>query len=64
VADRESARVFRSTDRGRSWEVSETPVAAGTPLDRENHNSVGFAPTGEGWAVGPNGRITAFAKGD
>jgi photosystem II stability/assembly factor-like uncharacterized protein len=139
-----SARVFRSTDRGRSWEVSETPVAAGagsagifsiafrdrdhglivggdyrkpngvgataaatsdggktwvpldkrlpfrsavawakarwvavgtsgshvsrddgatwTPLDRENYNSVGFTPTGEGWAVGPKGRIAAFAK--
>src|SRR5581483_3734783 len=24
-----AARVFRSTDRGRSWEASETPVAAG-----------------------------------
>jgi photosystem II stability/assembly factor-like uncharacterized protein len=139
-----SARVFRSADRGRSWEVSETPVAAGaasagifsialrdrdhglivggdyrkpddvgataaatsnggktwvaldkrlpyrsavawakdrwvavgtsgshvsrddgdtwTPLDRENYNSVGFTPTGEGWAVGPKGRIAAFAK--
>jgi photosystem II stability/assembly factor-like uncharacterized protein len=140
----QAARVFRSTDRGRSWEVSETPVAAGaasagifsiafrdgahglivggdyrkpdavgataaatadggktwvpldkrlpfrsavawakdrwvavgtsgshvsrddgdtwTPLDRENYNSVGFTATGEGWAVGPKGRIAAFAK--
>jgi photosystem II stability/assembly factor-like uncharacterized protein len=139
-----TARVFRSADRGRSWEVSETPVAAGmesagifsiafrdkdhglivggdyrkpedigataaatsdggktwvaldkrlpfrsavawakdrwvavgtsgshasrddgdtwTPLDRENYNSVGFTPTGEGWAVGPKGRIAAFTK--
>jgi photosystem II stability/assembly factor-like uncharacterized protein len=139
-----AARVFRSTDRGRTWEVRETPVAAGaasagifsiafrdrdhgmivggdyrkpnevgataaatsdggrtwvaldrrlpyrsavawakdrwvavgtsgshvsrddgatwTPLDRENYNSVGFTPTGEGWAVGPKGRIAAFAK--
>jgi photosystem II stability/assembly factor-like uncharacterized protein len=141
-----AARVFRSTDRGRSWEVSETPVAAGvgsagifsvafrdrdhglvvggdyrkpdavgataaatsdggktwvaldrrlpyrsavawakdrwvavgtsgsdisrddgrtwTPLDRENYNAVGFTPTGAGWAVGPKGRIAAFAKQD
>jgi photosystem II stability/assembly factor-like uncharacterized protein len=139
-----SARVFRSGDRGQTWEVSETPVAAGVesagifsiafrdkdhgmivggdyrkpndvgataaitadggktwtpldkrlpfrsavawakdrwvavgtsgshaslddgatwkPLDRENYNSVGFTPTGEGWAVGPKGRIAAFAK--
>jgi photosystem II stability/assembly factor-like uncharacterized protein len=139
-----SARVFRSRDRGRSWEVSETPVAAGagsagifsiafrdrdhglvvggdyrkpdavgataaatsdggktwvpldrrlpfrsavawakdrwvavgtsgshvsrddgatwTPADRENYNSVGFIPTGEGWAVGPTGRIAVFVK--
>jgi photosystem II stability/assembly factor-like uncharacterized protein len=139
-----TARVFRTTDRGRSWEVSETPVAAGTesagifsiafrdrvhglvvggdyrkpddvgataattsdggktwvpldkrlpfrsavawakdrwiavgtsgsdvsrddgdtwtPLDRENYNSVGFVPTDEGWAVGPKGRMAAFAK--
>jgi photosystem II stability/assembly factor-like uncharacterized protein len=141
-----SARVFHSTDRGRSWEATETPVAAGaasagvfsiafrdkdhgmivggdyrkpddagataavtsdggktwtpldkrlpfrsavawakdrwvavgasgahvsrddgdtwTPLDREKYNSVGFTPTGEGWAVGPKGRIAAFAKKD
>jgi photosystem II stability/assembly factor-like uncharacterized protein len=139
-----SARVFRSGDRGRNWEVSETPVAAGAEsagifsiafrdknhgmivggdyrkpddvgataartsdggktwtaldkrlpfrsavawakdrwvavgtsgshvslddgatwrlLDRENYNGVGFTPTGEGWAVGPKGRIAAFAK--
>ena len=141
-----SSRVFHSTDRGRSREASETPVAAGaasagvfsiafrdrdhgmivggdyrkpddagataavtsdggktwtaldkrlpfrsavawakdrwvavgtsgshvsrddgdtwTPLDRENYNAVGFAPTGEGWAVGPKGRIAAFVKQD
>jgi photosystem II stability/assembly factor-like uncharacterized protein len=139
-----SARVFHSKDRGRSWEATETPVAAGaasagifsiafrdkdhgmivggdyrkpddvgataavtsdggktwapldkrlpyrsavawakdrwvavgtsgshvsqddgdswTLLDRENYNSVGFTPTGEGWAVGPKGQIAAFAK--
>jgi len=141
-----TARAFHSTDRGRSWEAQETPVAAGAasagafsiafrdgdhglivggdykkpddggataaatsdggktwaalkkrlpfrsgvawakdrwvavgtsgsdasrddgdtwaPLDRENYNAVGFAPTGEGWAVGPKGRIAAFAKKD
>ncbi len=139
-----SARVLRSGDRGQTWEVSETPIAAGTesagifsiafrdrdhgmvvggdyrkpngvganaavtsdggktwtllekrlpfrsavawakdrwvavgtsgsdvsrddgatwkPLDRKNYNSVGFTPTGEGWAVGPRGRIAMFAK--
>jgi photosystem II stability/assembly factor-like uncharacterized protein len=29
-------------------------------LDRENYNSVGFTPTGEGWAAGPKGRIARF----
>jgi photosystem II stability/assembly factor-like uncharacterized protein len=139
-----TARVFHSKDRGRNWEVSETPIVAGaesagifsiafrdkhhgmivggdyrkpndigataaitsdggktwTPLDkrlpfrsavswakdrwvavgtsgshssedngatwklldRENYNSVGFTPTGEGWAVGPKGRIAKFVK--
>jgi photosystem II stability/assembly factor-like uncharacterized protein len=139
-----SARVYRSKDRGQTWQVSDTPVAAGAesagifsialrdedhglivggdyrrpnevgataaitsdggktwrpldkrlpfrsavawakdrwvtvgtsgshaslddgatwkPLDRENYNSVGFTPTGEGWAVGPKGRIARFAK--
>jgi photosystem II stability/assembly factor-like uncharacterized protein len=139
-----SARVFRSKDRGQNWQVSETPIAAGTEsagifsiafrdknhgmivggdyrkpndvgataattsdggktwapldkrlpfrsavawakdrwvavgtsgshvslddgatwklLDREQYNSVGFTPTGEGWAVGPKGRIATFAK--
>jgi photosystem II stability/assembly factor-like uncharacterized protein len=139
-----AARVFHSADRGQTWEVSETPVAAGAPsrgifsiafrderygmvvggdyrkpndtgataaatsdggktwvalndklpyrsavawakdrwvavgtsgshvsldggttwkrLDRENYNSVGFAPGGEGWAVGPKGRIARLAR--
>jgi photosystem II stability/assembly factor-like uncharacterized protein len=138
------ARVFRSRDRGKSWEVSETPVVAGAAsagifsiafrdkehgmivggdyrkpramgvnaaitadggktwkplrkglpycsaiawtknrwvavgtsgshvsvdngatwklLDRENYNSVAFASTGEGWAVGPKGRIARLPK--
>ena len=41
-----------SLDDGATW----------TPLDRENYNDVGFTPTGEGWAVGPRGRVGAFAK--
>ena len=41
-----------STDNGDTWKL----------LDRENYNSVAFAPTGEGWAVGPKGRIATFAK--
>jgi photosystem II stability/assembly factor-like uncharacterized protein len=138
-----SARVFRSGNRGQTWEVSETPIAAGAAsagifsiafrdgkhglivggdyrkpdqsgataaatsdggktwarldrrlpyrsavawakdcwvavgpsgshasldgdtwraLDRENYNSVAFTPTGEGWAVGPKGRIARFVK--
>jgi photosystem II stability/assembly factor-like uncharacterized protein len=32
------------------------------PLDRENYNSVAFTSTGEGWAVGPKGRIAKFAR--
>jgi photosystem II stability/assembly factor-like uncharacterized protein len=43
-----------SRDDGHTW----------SPLDRENYNAVGFAPTGEGWAVGPKGRIARFAKAD
>ena len=31
-------------------------------LDRENYNSVGFASTGEVWAVGPKGRIAKLAR--
>jgi photosystem II stability/assembly factor-like uncharacterized protein len=138
-----AARVFRSSDRGQTWTVSETPIGAGSesagifsiafrdkqhgmivggdyrkanaagataaitsdggttwtviegalpyrscvawaknqwvvvgtsgsnaspdgatwkPLDRENYNSVGFTSTGEGWAVGPKGRVAKFAK--
>jgi photosystem II stability/assembly factor-like uncharacterized protein len=41
-----------SLDNGATW----------TPLDRENYNSVGFTATGEGWAVGPKGRIAKFAR--
>lgn len=41
-----------STDNGDNWKL----------VDRENYNSVAFSPTGEGWAVGPKGRIAKFAK--
>jgi len=41
-----------SPDNGATWKL----------LDRANHNSVGFTSTGEGWAVGPKGRIAKFAR--
>jgi len=41
-----------SLDYGATWNL----------LDRENYNSVGFTPTGEGWAVGPKGRIAKFVR--
>jgi photosystem II stability/assembly factor-like uncharacterized protein len=41
-----------SLDDGATWK----------PLDRANYNSVAFASTGEGWAVGPKGRIARLAK--
>jgi photosystem II stability/assembly factor-like uncharacterized protein len=41
-----------SVDDGVTW----------TMFDRENYNSVGFTSAGEGWAVGPNGRIAKFTK--
>jgi photosystem II stability/assembly factor-like uncharacterized protein len=41
-----------SQDNGATWKQ----------LDRENYNSVAFSATGEGWAVGPKGRIARFAK--
>jgi photosystem II stability/assembly factor-like uncharacterized protein len=47
--------------RGASW----TPDGGATwlPLDGRNYWSVGFAPDGTGWMVGPNGRITRVAFG-
>lgn len=41
-----------SLDDGNSWKL----------LDRENYNSVAFSTGGEGWAVGPKGRIARFVK--
>jgi photosystem II stability/assembly factor-like uncharacterized protein len=40
-----------SQDEGVTWK----------PLDHNNYNSVGFSPTGEGWAVGPRGRIAHYS---
>ena len=42
-----------SQDNGGTWKL----------LDRENYNSVGFAATGDGWAVGPKGRIAKLVNG-
>jgi photosystem II stability/assembly factor-like uncharacterized protein len=41
-----------SLDDGATWNV----------LDRENYNSVGFTSTGDGWAVGPKGRIAKLVR--
>jgi len=41
-----------SQDNGATWKV----------LDRENYNSVGFTASGEGWGVGPKGRIAKFTR--
>jgi photosystem II stability/assembly factor-like uncharacterized protein len=41
-----------SRDDGVTWKL----------LDQEKYNSVGFTATGEGWAVGPKGRIAKFVK--
>jgi photosystem II stability/assembly factor-like uncharacterized protein len=41
-----------SLNNGATWKL----------LDHENYNSVGFAPGGDGWAVGPKGRIARFVK--
>lgn len=41
-----------SWDQGATWKR----------LDRENYNSVAFVSTGDGWAVGPGGRIVKFVK--
>lgn len=41
-----------SADNGDTWKL----------LDRENYNCLGFAPTGEGWAAGPKGRIARLVK--
>jgi hypothetical protein len=42
-----------SQDNGATWAL----------LDRENYNSIGFTSSGEGWAVGPKGRIAKLVNG-
>jgi photosystem II stability/assembly factor-like uncharacterized protein len=41
-----------SLDNGSSWKL----------IDQGNYNGVGFASSGEGWAVGPKGRIAKVAR--
>jgi photosystem II stability/assembly factor-like uncharacterized protein len=41
-----------SQDDGATWKA----------LDHRNYNSVAFTSTGEGWAVGPKGRIAKLVK--
>lgn len=43
-------------------DLSEDDGATWKTLDHENYNSVAFTSTGDGWAVGPKGRIARFAK--
>lgn len=43
-----------SVDDGVNWKA----------LDREKYNSVAFTTTGDGWAVGPRGRIAKFVRAD
>lgn len=43
-----------SADDGATW----------TPLDRERYNAVAFTAAGDGWAVGPKGRIARFVRAD
>ncbi len=45
-----TARVFHSTDRGRTWSVAETPIAAGTPA--AGIFSLAFRDAEHGVAVG------------
>jgi photosystem II stability/assembly factor-like uncharacterized protein len=45
-----TSRVFRSTDRGKTWAVSETPVKAGTPS--AGIFSVAFRDADHGIAIG------------
>lgn len=42
----------QSFDGGLTWQE----------LDRENYNAIGFSSSGEGWAVGPKGRVAKFVR--
>lgn len=41
-----------STDNGKTWKL----------FDSSPYNAVSFVPSGNGWAVGPRGRIAAFRE--
>jgi len=45
-----SARVLRTTDRGRSWTVADTPIVGGTPMS--GIASLAFRDSGNGAAFG------------
>src|SRR5262249_28075749 len=51
-----TSRVFRSADRGRSWTVHETPIAAGAPTS--GIFSLAFRDAEHGIAVGGDYRDT------
>lgn len=55
----EAARVFRSTDHGRTWTVRETPVVAGSPSS--GIFSLAFDAEGRGVAVGGDYKVPARA---
>lgn len=47
---------------GTSGSDQSTDGVTWKALDRENYNSVAFTATGDGWAVGPNGRVAKFTR--
>ncbi|WP_439630237.1 WD40/YVTN/BNR-like repeat-containing protein [Gemmata sp.] len=49
---------------GTSGSDASSDGAAWKQLDTDKYNSVAFTATGDGWAVGPKGRIAKFAKAD
>jgi photosystem II stability/assembly factor-like uncharacterized protein len=55
----EKARVFRSTDRGRTWAVAETPIRAGSPS--RGVFSLAFRDDRHGLAVGGDYKAEADA---
>lgn len=55
-----TSRVFRSTDRGRTWTAHETPVAAGSPSS--GIFSLAFADAERGIAVGGDYKEPARAR--
>ena len=47
-----TAGAHESMDGGETWRR----------LDMGNHNAVGFAEDGAGWAVGPKGSVTRYSR--